>query len=120
MPRPPSGIWLGKTLSADEHVIGTPQGIRKCRSVWRRPEPRRWEKHRLEAVTGTPWQPKGQALVVPGDNKPLTLPDGRKVRSAYITLERQIKHGPTPGCPGCNCLGWRGKASQRGVQEEVQ
>ncbi|CAE7846389.1 GIP, partial [Symbiodinium necroappetens] len=86
------GIWLGKTLSADEHVIGTPQGIRK------------WEKHRLEAVTGTPWQPKGQALVVPGDNKPLTLPDGRKVRSAYITLERQIKHGPTPGCPGCNCL----------------
>ena len=98
------GIWLGKTLSADEHVIGTPQGIRKCRSVWRRPEPRRWEKHRLEAVTGTPWQPKGQALVVPCDNKPLTLPDGRKVRSAYITLERQIKHGPTPGCPGCNCL----------------
>ncbi|CAE7232267.1 RE1, partial [Symbiodinium sp. CCMP2456] len=34
------------------------------------------------AVTGTPWQPKGQALVVPGDNKPLTLPDGRKGRSA--------------------------------------
>ncbi|CAE7321841.1 GIP, partial [Symbiodinium sp. CCMP2456] len=66
-----------------------------------RPEPRRWEKHRLEAVTGTPWQPK--ALVVPGDNKPLTLPDGRKGRSVYITLERQIKHGPTPGCPGCNC-----------------
>ncbi|CAE7318183.1 GIP, partial [Symbiodinium sp. CCMP2456] len=97
------GIWLGKTLSADEHVVGTPQGIRKCRSVWRRPEPRRWEKHRLEAVTGTPWQPKSQALVVPGDNRPITLPDGRKGRSVYITLERQIKRGPTPGCPGCNC-----------------
>ena len=21
----------------------------------------------------------------------------------YITLERQLKHGPTPGCPGCHC-----------------
>ena len=21
----------------------------------------------------------------------------------YITVERQIKHGPTPGCPGCHC-----------------
>ena len=104
------GIWLGEMLGVDEHIVGTPQGIRKCRSVWRRPEPRRWEKHRLETVTGTPWQPKGQALVVPGDNKPITIGEGHKARSVYITLERQIEHEPTPGCPGCGaCSGtWCG------------
>ena len=95
-------IWLGKTLSSDEHVVGTPEGIRKCRSIWRRPEARRWEKQRLEAIAGAPWQPKGKALVVPSRNKPLVIPDGPMQRSAYITLGRQIKHGQTPGCPGCH------------------
>ena len=35
-------------------------------------------------------------MVVPGDNKPITIGDGRKERSVYITLERQIK--PQPEC----------------------
>ena len=36
------------------------------------------------------------SMVVPGDNKPITIGDGRKERSVYITLERQIK--PQPEC----------------------
>ena len=65
------GVWLGKSLSSDEHLIGTSQGIRRCRSIWRRPENKRWEQARLNAVTGTPWQPKGSLTIVPQDNQRL-------------------------------------------------
>ena len=37
------GVWLGKSLASDEHLIGTQQGIRRCRSCFRRPEAKRWE-----------------------------------------------------------------------------
>ena len=110
-PQASVGVWLGKSLSSDEHLIGTSQGIRRCRSIWRRPENKRWEQARLNAVTGTPWQPKGRLTIVPQDNQRLPAPGtpapgtpgGGRQRSVYITVERQIKHGPTPGCPGCHC-----------------
>lgn len=53
------GVWLGKFLQSDEHYIGTAEGIRCCRSAWRRPEAKRWELKRFEAIKGVPWQPKG-------------------------------------------------------------
>ena len=80
-PQASVGVWLGKSLSSDEHLIGTSQGIRRCRSIWRRPENK-------SPAPGTP---------APG------TPGGGRQRSVYITVERQIKHGPTPGCPGCHC-----------------
>ena len=43
-PQSAIGVWLGKSLMSDEHLIGTDQGIRRCRSIWRRPEKKRWEK----------------------------------------------------------------------------
>ena len=40
--------------------------------------------------------------MVPGKaSEPLGLE--RRERSVYITLERQLKHAPTPNCPGCYC-----------------
>ena len=43
---------------------------------------------------GTPWQPKIDSRMVPGQgSEPLGLE--RRERSVYITLERQLKHGPT-------------------------
>eukprot|EP00972_Heterocapsa_arctica_P016112 2374681-Heterocapsa_arctica.AAC.1 len=27
------GLWLGKRFESDEHVIGTPEGITKCRAI---------------------------------------------------------------------------------------
>ena len=107
-PQTSIGIWLGKSLQSDEHLIGTDLGIRRCRSVWRRAGPKRWDLSKLKAVVGTPWQPKGDATMVPGT--PGAVAPGtpgeslaRRERSVYITLDRQIKHGPTPGCPGCHC-----------------
>ena len=91
-------FWLGKTLSSDEHVLGTPEGIRKCRSAFRRPEGRRWDRTILDRMKGLPWQPKGEPIAVRG--KPAPATPGR--RGVYITVDRQIRHGSTPGCPGCS------------------
>ncbi|CAE7337188.1 unnamed protein product [Symbiodinium sp. CCMP2592] len=96
------GVWLGKSLASDEHFLGTAQGIRRCRSIWRRPEEKRWELKHLEGMVGLPRQPRGEPTTVPSDNKAPATP-GRRQPSVYITLERQIKHGKTPGCPGCEC-----------------
>ena len=86
-------------MSSDEHFIGTDQGIRRCRSVHRRPEAQRWKKEILLKIRGMPWQPRGTPTVVPGTPDPIR----RKPRSVYITAARQIKHGATPGCPGRFC-----------------
>ena len=38
------GLWLGKSLALDEHHVGTSAGVRRCRSIWRRPEKQRWDR----------------------------------------------------------------------------
>ena len=87
------GIWLGKSLASDEHYVGTPRGVARCRSVWRRPGPKRWQLTALEAYQGMPWDPQpAAARGAAGAGAP---------RGVYITLDRQVEHGGTPGCPAC-------------------
>ena len=100
-PKTAVGVWLGKSNTSDEHLVGTPQGIRRCRSCYRRPEGKRWDKTVLDGMRGTPWQPKGEPTAVRGQ-PPTPGTPGR--RGVYITLERQIERGATPGCPGCNTV----------------
>ena len=107
------GVWIGKSLNSDEHYVGTAEGIRRCRSTFRRPEKKRWDEKILQAMKGVPWQPRGTGTVVPGTpvprqgvaapGTPGVVEDTKGKRSVYITLDRQIKHGPTPNCPGCHC-----------------
>ena len=92
------GVWLGKSLNSDEHYLGTENGIRRCRSLWRRPEKLRWSREKLNTIKGVPWQPKGE----PTSMLRTDLKGVRGPRSVYITLDRQIKYGQTPGCPGCH------------------
>ena len=103
------GVWIGKSLNSDEHYIGTAQGIRRCRSTYRRPEKKRWDEKIMQTMNGFPWQPRGIETTLPGTPAPGTpapgtpgVGDGSKKRSVYIPLDRQIKHGSTPGCPGCS------------------
>lgn len=60
------GVWIGKSYASDENYIGASEGIRRCRSIWRRPENKRWGQSRLEKMKGVPWQPKGTPTVMPG------------------------------------------------------
>ncbi|CAK0820598.1 unnamed protein product, partial [Prorocentrum cordatum] len=85
------GVWLGKSLASDEHYVGSAAGVQRCRSIWRRPEPSRWDKKLLEAMAGEPWGPKAG----------VSLEKAPMPRGVYITLDRQIKYGGTKGCPAC-------------------
>ena len=84
------GLWLGKSLASDEHYVGTSAGVRRCRSIWRRPEKQRWDRKMLTEMNGEPWNPTAHHQ----DKPP-------QVRGVYITLERQIKYGGTKGCAAC-------------------
>ena len=53
------GLWLGKSLASDEHYVGTSAGVRRCRSIWRRPEKQRWDRKMLTDMNGEPWNPTG-------------------------------------------------------------
>ena len=70
------GIWVGKTLRADEHLVGTSGGVKTCRSIWRRPEGKRFDKNALDRMVGSPWDP------VPSTVREV------KPRSVYITYDR--------------------------------
>ena len=61
-----SGIWLGKSLNSDKHLIAPEKGVRRCRSIWRMPEKKRWNVKAFEQWTGLPWQTRGQATPMPG------------------------------------------------------
>ena len=51
------GVWLGKSLSNDEHFVAAADDIQRCRSIRRRVEKKRFIKEFLDKMVGTPWQP---------------------------------------------------------------
>ena len=68
------GSWLGKSLASDEHYVGTPAGVRPCRSIWRRPGNQRRDRKILTEMNSDPWIPTPQ----PGDKPPQVRGVARK------------------------------------------
>ena len=56
-PRFLNGVFLGLSDNSDEVVVWGPEGIRKARTIRRRPEEEMWKKDEVLAVRGTPLQP---------------------------------------------------------------
>ena len=56
-PRFLDGIFLGLTDRSDEILVWGPEGVRKARTIRRRPEGEQWNKELLLAVCGTPLLP---------------------------------------------------------------
>ena len=51
-----SGLWLG--IRAGEAIIGTDEGVMKCRSIERKgTKEERWDLGQVEKMNGTPWEP---------------------------------------------------------------
>ena len=75
------GLWLGKSLASDEHYVGTSAGVRRCRSIWMRPEKQRWDRKMLT-----------------DDRRPLE-PDATGARSVHRS--GTSNHGGTKGCTAC-------------------
>ena len=52
-----NGVFLGLSDNSDEVVVWGPEGIRKARTIRRRPEEQMWNREEVLAVKGTPLQP---------------------------------------------------------------
>lgn len=51
-----TGIWVGRAASSNEHLIITPEGLLKCRTVHRRSPSLKYEADLLQQMTAVPWQ----------------------------------------------------------------
>ena len=49
------GIWWGKAEDTDEHIVGTPRGVVRCRCVRRLVLAEQADVRLLEVVVGIPW-----------------------------------------------------------------
>ena len=56
-PRFLDGIFLGLTDRSDEILVFSQEGIRKARTIRRRPEEERWNHDKVLEVKGSPLQP---------------------------------------------------------------
>ena len=51
------GVWLGTIEHTSEHIIGTHDGVVKCRAIAPLAGERRFDAKYLEKMVGTPWKP---------------------------------------------------------------
>ena len=57
MPAKKPGIWLGINERTEENLIGTTNGVIKCRTVTRLSETDAWDPVLLSQMRGVPWNP---------------------------------------------------------------
>ena len=87
-PRWIPGLWLGRSATSDEHLVGTPQGVMRGRSV--RPLPTaEAPKDLYEHMTWTPWCQSPAAMVKQTEEKPMITAGGEERE------EKKILVGPT-------------------------
>ena len=60
-PRFLNGVFLGLSDTSDEVIVWGSEGIRKARTIRRRPEEEMFNKEELLAVKGTPLQPNPES-----------------------------------------------------------
>ena len=109
------GVFLGIALHSNDIMVGRENGsVGLARSFRRLPESQRVDVMLLRGVRGVPWCPDPQVgaevevavapaplvreVDLPPDPPPAAAPEPRRV---YIRRVELMKHGFTPGCPGC-------------------
>ena len=81
------GVWVGKKLESDEHLVATSTGVHSCRTVRRLPKGSQFDAALIDTVVGNPWntrvgagRPKGRGVqqlpVVGGGVRPLATSQG--------------------------------------------
>ena len=113
------GVFLGIALQSNDIMVGKTNGsVGLARSFRRLPESQRVDVMLLRGVRGVPWCPDPQvgaevevavapAPLVrevdlhPPDPPPAAAPEPSRVCIRRVEL---MKHGFTPGCPGCEAL----------------
>ena len=106
------GIWLGRAEDSDEHFVGTPRGVYRCRTVRRYMPAKQWDAELFLSIKAAPWDTAQGA--VPRAAASLSAP---RVHFALLLAEvvrqpgdRLLTHGlpaevaadePTPGAGAC-------------------
>ena len=104
------GVWLGRKWGSQEHLIGTPSGIRRSRAIMRKPRDHTWDAEKVLATQGTPWSPEPREAAPPTEpevihpqpelhhDERINMPVPRRVKIYKSDLETW---GYTSGCPRC-------------------
>ena len=79
------GLWLGRDSRTSEHLVGTPTGVTRSRVIRRKVADRRWDLHRFDKMTWTPWE---------------TTPTTRGRPPLRRSLQELVFLGPRPEVPG--------------------
>ena len=127
------GVWLGTIERIEDAIIGTPNGVTKCRTVTRLLENQRWNADNVSKMRGVPLEPifgRGNSLI-PVDvedhgetiesEERESIPyeeDGENARheptfrggfdKLHISRKAVNKYGTTDGCPACEAIKRRG------------
>ena len=64
------GIWMGLSIRANEHIIGTSDGTIRVSTVKRMHEGERWCKEMIKAVRGSPAQPNPESTGLRHEQSP--------------------------------------------------
>ena len=82
-----NGIWLGIREESGEHIIGTENGVVKCRADRRKgSDIERWNFEELSKLKGLPWEPiPGRGMI---DIK-VSIDDGSQDREVF---DREKEH----------------------------
>ena len=138
MPSKRVGVWIGVSERTEEILIGTRNGVVKCRIVERLGAKERWNKDAVLGMVGTPWEP------VPGKNDqhiPVDIAeDGENMGSEseneeiqperiddelaeqgyksnvdkfHVSRKAIMRFGETKGCPACSAIKTRGDVPGR-------
>ena len=106
------GVWIGFNTHSKEHLIGTPEGVIRARTLRRRPMSERWSHQAVLGVRGTPRNP------TPGsesDKVLVRIPTPEEILARQLQGERLDRiprrvrlekeyfddYGFTTNCPGC-------------------
>ena len=57
------GVWLGKSLSDDAHLIATPTGVKQAKTIRHQEEGKRWNREQVLALVAVPW-PRGGVRIM--------------------------------------------------------
>ena len=82
--------WRGTVMVSGGQYMGAPAGVRRCRSICRRPEGLRWVTRVLKEMIGDPRNRPSHQEEMP----PMQC-------GVYTTPKRQIRNGGQKGCMAC-------------------
>ena len=131
------GIYLGTNERTEASLIGTDNGVVKCRSLERMIQIERWNQEAVLRMRGTTWElvPGSDSQHVPvsidergvaqhedditqRDEPPDDEADDMMIPKAnfdklHVSQKAVRKYGPTPGCQACGIIVRRGQTSGR-------